>query len=305
MPKVSIGLPVYNGENFIEEAIESLLSQTFSDFEIIICDNQSTDKTESICRAFEEKDSRIRYYRNSKNLGASPNFNRCVELATGTYFKWAAHDDICLPEYLQECVNCLDRNNLSTLCHSSTLLIDANQRVISDYKEEDGKFSSPDPIKRFENAIDERHQCITVFGVIRRELLVKTTLIESYIGSDRNLIAQLSLLGPILHVDRALFLSRDHNQRSVRALDVRERGRWFDSSKPVSGKFYYCTMLAKNIKALFSAPLGTKDRFRGFIVVTNWVRRSNLRNIAMEISRYAWHQTPLPAARATWRRLVK
>lgn len=305
MPKVSIGLPVYNGENFIAEAIESLLSQTFSDFEIIICDNKSTDKTESICRAFEEKDSRIRYYRNSKNLGASPNFNRCVELATGIYFKWAAHDDICLPEYLQECVNCLDRNTSSTLCHSSTLLIDANQKVISKYKEEDGKFSAPDPIKRFENAINERHQCITVFGVIRRESLVKTTLIESYIGSDRNLIAQLSLLGPILHVDRALFLSRDHNQRSVRALDVRERGRWFDSSKPVSGKFYYCTMFAKNIKALFRAPLNIKERFRGFIVVTNWARRSNLRNIAMEISRYVWHQTPLPAARATWRRLVK
>ena len=96
-PTVSIGMPVYNGVPFLNEALDSILAQTYRDFELVISDNASTDETESICRAYAASDPRIRYYRQQENLGAMPNFNRVCELSRGQYFKWAACDDVCSP----------------------------------------------------------------------------------------------------------------------------------------------------------------------------------------------------------------
>ncbi|WP_081588053.1 glycosyltransferase family 2 protein [Gloeocapsa sp. PCC 7428] len=93
-PRISIGMPVYNGEPYLKDAINSILNQTFEDFELIISDNGSTDRTEEICRTIASQDQRVRYYRNEQNLGAGWNFNRVVDLATGEYFRWACHDDI-------------------------------------------------------------------------------------------------------------------------------------------------------------------------------------------------------------------
>jgi glycosyltransferase involved in cell wall biosynthesis len=109
-PKVSIGMPVYNGENFIVESLDALFAQTFTDFELIICDNASTDRTGEICREYAARDARIRYCRNETNIGASANYNLTFELARGDYFKWAAHDDICAPTYVERCVEALDRD---------------------------------------------------------------------------------------------------------------------------------------------------------------------------------------------------
>ena len=124
MPRVSIGLPVYNGEKFIREAIDSIFSQTFEDFELIISDNGSTDRTQQICQAYAAQDLRIRYYRNKKNIGAARNYNLVFELASGEYFKWAAHDDLCAPEYLERCVEILDRDPDVVLCYPKTSIID-------------------------------------------------------------------------------------------------------------------------------------------------------------------------------------
>jgi len=110
-PRVSIGLPVYNGENYLEEAIDSILAQTYKDFELIISDNASTDRTPDICQAYANKDPRIRYYRNEKNIGAAVNFNRVFELSSSEYFKWAAHDDIIAPDYISECIEILDNDD--------------------------------------------------------------------------------------------------------------------------------------------------------------------------------------------------
>src|ERR1700737_2789384 len=93
VPRVSIGLPVYNGERYLRFAIDSLLEQDYINFELIISDNASTDATQAICQEFADKDPRVRYYRNQTNLGASGNYDRVFELARGDLFKWAAHDD--------------------------------------------------------------------------------------------------------------------------------------------------------------------------------------------------------------------
>ena len=123
-PRVSIGLPVYNGQRFVEEALHSLLKQTYRDFEIIISDNGSNDRTEAICRECASTDDRVRYYRNDENRGAAWNFKHVVDLSKGEYFKWAGHDDICAPEYVERCVDVLDRMPQVVLCYTKSILID-------------------------------------------------------------------------------------------------------------------------------------------------------------------------------------
>jgi len=119
-PKVSIGLPVYNGENYLRNALESILDQTFRDFEVIISDNASTDRTGEICREYAAKDPRIRYCRNDRNLGAAGNFNRAFELSSGEYFKWAAHDDVIERDFLSSCVSVLDEDPSVVACFAMT-----------------------------------------------------------------------------------------------------------------------------------------------------------------------------------------
>ena len=107
-PRLSIGLPVYNGQHLLARALDSLLAQTFRDFEIIISDNASSDSTPQICRAYARRDRRIRYVRNSRNLGAIANFNRVFELSRAPLFKWAAHDDLYRETYLERCIRLLE-----------------------------------------------------------------------------------------------------------------------------------------------------------------------------------------------------
>ena len=99
-PRLSVGLPVYNGETYIGQSIESLLGQSYEDFELIISDNASTDSTADICRHYGKQDPRIRYVRQPRNIGLSPNHNFVVQQARGEYFKWAAADDLCAPTFL-------------------------------------------------------------------------------------------------------------------------------------------------------------------------------------------------------------
>src|SRR5262252_3377793 len=107
-PTVSVGLPVYNGERYLEESIDSILAQTYTDFELIISDNASTDRTECICRRYAAADARVRYYRNERNIGGYPNHSRVFSLARGRYFRFAAHDDVCDRQLLARCVEALE-----------------------------------------------------------------------------------------------------------------------------------------------------------------------------------------------------
>src|SRR6185312_14478503 len=102
VPLVSVGLPVFNGETFLEDAIRSVLAQKLDDLELILCDNASNDRTAEICRDYEARDPRIHYFRNPRNLGAAANYNLAFTRARGRYFKWLAHDDRMLPSFLSK-----------------------------------------------------------------------------------------------------------------------------------------------------------------------------------------------------------
>jgi glycosyltransferase involved in cell wall biosynthesis len=226
MPRVSLAMPVYNGENFIRKAIEAILAQDLTDFELIITDNASQDATEAICREYAARDTRVRYFRNDSNLGAAPNYNRGFELARGEFFKWCPHDDYISPDFLSRTVACLEERPDASLAFGYTQCVCRNGQPIDWPKVEMATIDDPDPGRRFYRCITEAATNFPVFGVYRTELLRRTTLHRSYYGSDRAFTAEVALLGPCLLVPDAIFYNREHPSRSINITDLATRSRW-------------------------------------------------------------------------------
>jgi len=222
-------LPVHNGERYVGAAIDAIRSQTFTDFELIISDNASTDRTREICESHAAADNRITVVRSATNAGAAANFEKVFALARGEYFKWAAHDDLIAPEWLSRCVEVLDEDPTTVLCQTGVLEIDEDGRVVREIRPELPSVASTDPITRFADLVLIDHVCLDVFGLIRSRALRETPRLAGYIASDRVLLAELGLQGRFRQVPDRLFSVRDHAQRSVRALPFHKRARWFDS----------------------------------------------------------------------------
>ncbi|RCJ31082.1 glycosyl transferase [Nostoc punctiforme NIES-2108] len=212
-PRLSIGLPVYNGEKFLKEAIDSLLAQTFEDFELIISDNASTDKTEEICRAYVEQDQRICYYRNDKNIGCAGNFNRVLQLSSGEYFKWVAHDDLHSPDFIKKCVEVLDQDPTIILCHSQAYFIDEQGNFIQNYDIK-VKADALKPQERFHELLT-KHLCYQCYGVIRASVLKKIPPMGGYGNADGILLLRLGILGRFYEIPESLFFIRSHPQQSM------------------------------------------------------------------------------------------
>lgn len=228
-PRVSIGLPVYNGANFLGASIRSILAQDFGDFELIISDNASTDETEAICRELAAQDPRIRYYRNDTNVGAARNYNRVVELARGEYFKWAAHDDECHPSMIRRCVEVLDSAPASVaMVYPLGELVDEHGVTLCAPLD---RIESRDarPHRRLARLYWALNMCDPVFGLIRSNYLRQTQLIGPFFGADYVLLGELAMMGQIWELDEVLFRLRAHAKRSMKAnASARERAAWYD-----------------------------------------------------------------------------
>jgi glycosyltransferase involved in cell wall biosynthesis len=212
-PRLSIGLPVFNGEDYLEEAIVSILAQTYTDFEFIISDNASTDRTDEICRTYAAKDSRIKYFRNSKNIGATQNWYRVFDLSSGEYFASAAHDDLYAPDYMEKCISVLDRDPSIVVCYSKTRIIDERGCLLEDEriaKMLSAKIDtvSSSPSTRLYNVIAVDYLCIQLYGVMRAQTLRDTRVFAGYVSCDRNTLAELALLGKLYEIPEYLFLHR-------------------------------------------------------------------------------------------------
>lgn len=259
-PKVSIGLPVYNAENFIEQALDSILAQTFRDFELIISDNSSIDNTQKICKVYAKKDKRIRYYRNKKNLGAAPNFNLVFHLSKGKYFKWAAHDDIIAPTFLEECVKVLDKDKSIVLCFPKARIIDVNGKYLEDYNFKFSDVMSSKPQKRFHNII-AGHRCYEVFGLMRSDILRNTPLMGNYSYGDNILLARLILLGKFYEIPKYSFFPRKHPDQSARMMyDRRAWTVWFDSKKQGKITFPHWRMVYEFFASVSKAPITLHEK---------------------------------------------
>ena len=244
-PKVSIGLPVFNGEAYVAEAIRSVLSQTMPDLELIICDNSSTDATQSICEGFAAADARVRYVRHPRNLGAGPNYDHCFHLARGTYFKWAAHDDMLAANYLELAVAALEARPDAVLCTVGIREIGAAGQTLRVFANVFPRAGSTSVATRFGCLIHTRHQCEDFFGLYRRQALLGSGLHDNYSGSDRVLLAEMALRGPWVSVPEPLFLHREHDKRYTRAVllvDPKQAALWQNTSgaaKPRNTMFHW------------------------------------------------------------------
>jgi glycosyltransferase involved in cell wall biosynthesis len=229
VPKVSIGMPVFNGANFLRRSISSLLAQDYKDFELVISDNASTDDTESICREFAARDPRIRYCRNSENVGAARNYNRVFHLARGQYFKWAAHDDECHPAMLRRCVDVLDNAADSVLMvYPLAELIDEEGHTLYSVLDRVASADSR-PYRRLGHLLRELNMCDPVFGLYKTKYLQKTQLIGPFCGADYVMLGELAMMGEIAELGEVLFRLRAHERRSMQAnRSVRARTTWYD-----------------------------------------------------------------------------
>jgi glycosyltransferase involved in cell wall biosynthesis len=284
-PLVSVGLFVYNGERYLREAVESVLNQTLTDFELIISDNASTDRTSEIAEVYAERDDRVRYYRSEKNIGPGRNMCRVYELATGTYFKWSAADDVLEPEFLRRCVEILKRDHDCVLAYTKTTEVDQNGTFIKNYVTP-VKADSNDPVARFREMILTDHNCYQIFGMMRMSALHQLPPQGIYVNGDRVLLARMSLLGRFHEIPEPLFISRRHTGQSVERLPVRlitPRFRltkrygtlpcteWWDPAKSRSITFPEFRQLLEYFLSIYRAPLDTRQKLRCYSSLLSWI----------------------------------
>jgi glycosyltransferase involved in cell wall biosynthesis len=270
MSRVSIGLPVYNGERFLSASMDSLLAQTFRDFELVISDNASTDATGEICRAYAERDRRVRYVRSEQNIGSAPNFNRVVQLSSAPYFTWAAHDDVRAPRFLERCVEKLDRDPSVVLAYTRGSVIDESGDHVRDFC--DGPdLLSPSPYERLHRWLFQPHVAYhAFFGVIRTPVLAQALPLANCAGNDELFLAHVVLLGKYYEVPELLFFNREHRARASTAYVGVEQSLWFDPGNRGKVPIPRTRRIAGWLRAVMSAPMSPVDRARCLVLVARY-----------------------------------
>ena len=211
-PTVSFAIPVRNGERFLGRALDSILAQDFDDFEVIVCDNASTDGTGKLVRDFARRDPRVRYIRNEENIGQIENFNRVFELSRGEFFRWMGADDWLEPDYARKCVAVLDTRPDAVGVTTQWRFMDDAGHIET--------IAVPGP--RVDASTPYRRLCLTlrllqnpqallfdpIYSLIRRDALQRTGLLPINPWTDRLLALELCLLGSFCHLDDCLSTRR-------------------------------------------------------------------------------------------------
>jgi glycosyltransferase involved in cell wall biosynthesis len=228
-PRVSVCLPVYNGEKYVGESIQSVLNQTFDDLELIISDNASVDQTSEICKEFASKDSRVRYSRLKNNCGLAKNHNRAFMEAAGQYLMWVGHDDVLAKEYIRKCIEPLEKNSDVVICFSNTSYVDEKGTLLRRIDQENPGIAETTS-KRFQCTL-YAHIGEVAYGLMKRETVKQTGLHQSFANSDRVLIAEMALRGRFSLIPDCLFARRVHPEKVTMTRDLRTRTLIFDPSR--------------------------------------------------------------------------
>jgi glycosyltransferase involved in cell wall biosynthesis len=229
--RVSIGLPVYNGERYLAEALDSILAQDFGDFELIISDNASTDGTGDICETYARRDQRITYSRLPENLGAAANYNRVFRMATSDLFKWAAHDDLMHPAFLTRCVDAFQEfDTPPAVIYPKGEFIDENGLRLGPDVSGMHATSNHSFIRAFQALQGMGAVASAAFGVFRTSTLGKTRLIGNFFPSDCVLLLETALLGKVIQLQgEPMFQRRIHPEISTKAnVSAEDRLSWYD-----------------------------------------------------------------------------
>jgi glycosyltransferase involved in cell wall biosynthesis len=210
---VTIGVPVYNGARYLRQCVDSLLSQTFGDFVLLISDNASTDGTREIAESYVKLDARVRYYRHSSNVGMYGNYEHLMRSADTRYLKIANADDFWAPTMIADAVSRLESDASIALCYPLMTKVDADGRPTEQY---DYRLHlvEDDPAVRFRRVLTEIRLINHLTGVIRTEAIRRTLPIPRITGFDRTLVAELSLYGKIFQLDEYHYFRRFHEQAS-------------------------------------------------------------------------------------------
>lgn len=210
-PRVSIGIPVRNGETTLPGTLDSILAQTFANFEVVISDNASDDRTKEICLDYARRDSRVRFYRSASDLGQIANFNRVFELSRGEFFRWMGCNDWLAEEYVQRCVDALTREPSAVLATCYQAHYDGDgRRFYSEYK--GPRVDMECPHRRFGRMLwffrASPLYIDPIYSLIRRSALMQSGLLPPLLGTDIILSCELSLIGPFCHVPECLAFRR-------------------------------------------------------------------------------------------------
>ncbi len=296
IPQLSIGLPVYNGESFLAESLDALLGQTYEDFELIISDNASTDGTPDICHRYEKKDSRIRYIRQPRNIGAAPNHNFLVQQARGDLFKWASADDLYARDLIRSCVYALDEYPKAVLAHSWTAAVDNKGNVTQalDYPLATDSARAPERFRSIlfgcsglyqsgdgggNRAVPQDNNGVIraddMYGVIRTNALRRVAPHGSYYHADRILVLELALNGPFHQTADWLYFRRDHDDRGTHSPTVRTWCGWLDPDRSSRLRNPAARLLAEYIwgyvAAIRRAPISQADRLQCYGHLARWI----------------------------------
>ena len=274
VPRLSIGLPVYNGEKFLAESLDALLGQSYEDFELIISDNASTDGTADICRRYGKQDSRIRYVRQPRNIGCAANHNFVIEQARGELFKTASHDDLYARDLLRLCVDALDEHPHVVLAHSWSAVIDSSGAVteLVDYPVNTAAPRAPERFRSmlFDGWGDDEG------GVIRMERPAPDVALHaSYHFADRTFTAEIGLHGPFYMVPDWLYFRRQHAGQGGARTTVRARCANLDPRRADRLRHPAARLYAEYIwgyvAAIRRAPLSPADRQECYRLLSRWV----------------------------------
>jgi glycosyltransferase involved in cell wall biosynthesis len=256
--RLGIGLPVYNGERYLAQTLESLRAQTYDDFEVLILDNASTDSTPALARAIVDVDRRFRYERKEMNTGGPSNFNDVFARMDNDLYAWVAADDVYDPAYFAATVELLDRSPEAIAAFSRVSMVDGAGTWLRDVDDpaENARWSHRDPSVRFADVIRSSYGCREIFSVYRREALKNIEPMCNCWGSDRMKLAEIALHGRIVHVPQALFSNREHPDRITRR-PQRDRRYLGHSHAPRAITFHYASHLRRSIRR---APLTRTER---------------------------------------------
>ena len=216
--RVCIGIPVYNGEAYVAQTIEAALAQTWSDLEVVIGDNASTDGTAAVCQEYAARDPRVRYVRFEEHVGVAASFTRTFGLCRSELFKWAASDDLFAPTFVERCVEVLDAHPDAVVCYTAAAVCDADGQIVAvdPFMLDLATPSASQRFRRLVLAPPKHHGAHEQYGVIRAAALARAGGLSTAVYGDRVTLAHLTLQGRLLRIDDVLFFNRDHEGRSQR-----------------------------------------------------------------------------------------
>ena len=259
LPRLTIGMPVYNGQTHIAAAIGSILTQTYADFELIVSDDASTDATADIVAELAASDPRIRFVRNAHNMGASYNSNRTFALARGTYFRLAAPDDILAPQCLERCIEILERDSTVSLAYAQASPLDEQEPAEAEFQNR-APFEADDPCERFAKHLQLSFDgARPIFGIARNDVLARTPMIANYAGSEAILLGELALHGKMHEVPEKLVSIRSRVPTST----TEKYGRMSRYAPHLRCYYEYRTAIRR-------APLSSDQRRRCNRILTHW-----------------------------------